>query len=134
MEAVLQVWPVLAGFIAFFAAMAGLTLALFRLLRADIASVRGEVAEVRDTLRGEIASVRGEIASVRDSLGSEIASVRDSLGSEIASVRDSLGSEIASVREEVVALRVEVGFIRGKLDLLERYIMRRNDPAAEPAE
>ncbi len=123
MEAVLQVWPVLAGFIAFFAAMAGLTLALFRLLRADIASVRGEVAEVRDTLRGEIASVRGEIASVRDSLGSEI-----------ASVRDSLGSEIASVREEVVALRVEVGFIRGKLDLLERYIMRRNDPAAEPAE
>ena len=112
MEAVLQVWPVLAGFIAFFAAMAGLTLALFRLLRADIASVRGEVAEVRDTLRGEIASVRGEIASVRD----------------------SLGSEIASVREEVVALRVEVGFIRGKLDLLERYIMRRNDPAAEPAE
>ena len=53
---------------------------------------------------------------------------------EISEVRNSLSAEIREVREEVVSLKVDVGFIRGKLDLLERYVMRRNDPAAEPAE
>ena len=156
METVLQVWPVFAGFVGFFLATAGLFLGFFRLLRADIrrlegrmdseiGSVRNEIREVRDSLKGEIAGVRdslkGEIAEVRDSLKGEIAEVRDSLKGEIVEMRDTLRGDIAEVRQEVTALRedvvslkVEIGFIKGKLDLLERYILRRNDPAAAPAE
>ena len=105
MDAVLQAWPVLAGIVSLFVAMAGLLVGLFRWLRADIRRLEGrmdtEIREVRDTLRSEIREVRGEIVSLR---------------------------------EDVVAVKVEIGFIKGKLDLLERYIMRRNDPVAEPAE
>ena len=63
-------------------------------------------------------------------MDTEIREVRDTLRSEIREVR----GEIVSLREDVVAVKVEIGFIKGKLDLLERYIMRRNDPVAEPAE
>ncbi len=134
METVLQVWPVFAGFVGFFLATAGLFLGFFRLLRADIRRLEGR-------MDSEIGSVRNEIREVRDSLKGEIAGVRDSLKGEIVEMRDTLRGDIAEVRQEVTALRedvvslkVEIGFIKGKLDLLERYILRRNDPAAAPAE
>ena len=120
MDALLQVWPMLAALAGFSLALAGLMVGLFRWLRSDIRRLEGR-------METEIGGVRGELRS-------EIREVRDSLGNEIREVRDSLKGEIASVREEVVSLRVDVGFIKGKLDLLERYIMRRNDTADAPAE
>ena len=127
MDALLQVWPMLAALAGFSLALAGLMVGLFRWLRSDIRRLEGRMETEIGGVRGEL---RSEIREVRDSLGNEIREVRDSLKGAIASVRE----EVASVREEVVSLRVDVGFIKGKLDLLERYIMRRNDTAAAPAE
>lgn len=85
--------------------LAVLIVGLFAWLRSDIRRVETRL-EAR--LETEIGEVKGEIREVK--------------------------GEIREVREEVVAVKVELGFVRGKLDPLERYIMRRNDPAAEPAE
>ncbi len=85
--------------------LAVLIVGLFAWLRSDIRRVETRL-EAR--LETEIGEVKGEIREVK--------------------------GEIREVREEVVAVKVELGFVRGKLDPLERYIMRRNDPTAEPAE
>ena len=67
-------------------------------------------------------------------LRSDIRRVETRLEARLETEIGEVKGEIREVREEVVAVKVELGFVRGKLDPLERYIMRRNDPAAEPAE
>ncbi len=107
-----QVWQMIVG-------LAVLIVGLFAWLRSDIRRVETRL-EAR--LETEIGEVKGEIGEVKGEIGE--------VKGEIGEVK----GEIREVREEVVAVKVELGFVRGKLDPLERYIMRRNDPTAEAAE
>jgi hypothetical protein len=44
--------------------------------KADIASVRGELAAMKGELKGDIASVRGELAAMKGELKGDIAAVK----------------------------------------------------------
>ncbi len=115
MEEAPQNWQMFAG-------LAVLIIGLFAWLRSDIRRLDDRMGGVER----EVTGIKAEIGGLKRDI--------EGVKAEVGEVRDSLGAEIREVREEVVSLKVDVGFIRGKLDLLERYIMRRNDPAAEPAE
>jgi chromosome segregation ATPase len=73
-------------------------------VRAEIAGVRAEIADLRGELHTEIAGVRAEIADLRGELHTEIAGVR----AEIADLRGELHTEIAGVRAEIAHLEARI--------------------------
>ncbi len=78
--------------------------------KADIAEVRGEIAEVRKDVAGlrmEVAEVREQVAGLR----MEVAEVRE----QVAGLRSEMHEEIAGVRGEVNCLRAEMHEANSKL-------------------
>ncbi len=73
--------------------------------KADIAEVKGEIADLRGELKGEIADLRGELKG-------EIADLRG----EIAKVE----GKVAEARQDIADLRGELGKIDARFEKMDR--------------
>jgi len=73
--------------------------------RADVTSLRAEMAVLRAELRAEIAALRtelrAEIATLRSELRSEMAILRTELHGGMAALRDSIHRDMVSLHERV---------------------------------
>ena len=92
------------------------------------------------------ANLTKRIDDVNTNLGQRIDDVNTNLGQRIDDVNTNLGQRIDEVNsrmnsmeqrmqgidDRLRAVEVAVGTVYGKLDILERYIMHRNEPATEP--
>ena len=67
-------------------------------LKADIAELRTEVAEVKAELKADIAEVRAEIAEVKAELKSDIAELRTELKADISDLR----TEISNIKYDIL--------------------------------
>ena len=77
-------------------------------VRAEFATVRAEIAELRGELHSEISGLRGELHSEISRLRGELHSEISGLHSEISGLRDELRTEISGLRAEHAGLRSEL--------------------------
>ena len=91
----------------------------FNDLRADIAELRAEIADVRTELKADIAALRTELKA-------DIADVR----TEIADVRTELKADIADVRTEVADLREDLNETDTRLTVLISVLNARREVEA----
>ena len=75
------------------------------------------------------------INRVDANLTKRIDDVNTNLGQRIDEVNSRMNSmeqRMQGIDDRLRAVEVAVGTVYGKLDILERYIMHRNEPATEP--
>ena len=71
--------------------------------------------------------IDARIDRVESSLGARIDRVESSLGARIDRVESSLGARIDRLEAGMMEVRDRLSRLEGKMDLLEGYIMRRNE-------
>ena len=97
------------------------------------------------TLGGLVASLfvwlRADMHRTRDELKGDMHRTRDDLKGDMHRIRDELKADVKALDDKIVALDVKVSDlgervarVEGKLDFLEAFITRRNEPPLAPAE
>ena len=105
--------------IGLFAGLAGLTLIIYVLLRADMRQMRGEMLALRTDLTAEIKASEERLnASIKAN----------------AERIDAVERKVDNLGERVSALGERVALIDGKLKFLYRLITRQNEPPPAAAE
>ncbi len=76
--------------------------------KADITSVKTDIAELRTELKGDIAELRtelkGDIAELRTELKGDITDLRTELKGDIAELRTELKDDIAEVKIDIASV------------------------------
>ncbi len=89
--------------------------------KADITSVKADIAELRTELKGDIAELRtelkGDITDLRTELKGDIAELRTELKGDIAELRTELKGDIAELRTElkddITEVKIDIASVSG---------------------
>ena len=73
-------------------------------------------------------ALAGLILQGQRSLGARIDGVENSLSARIDGVESSLGARMDRIEAELREIRDRLSRLEGKMDFLEGYIVRRNEP------
>ncbi len=75
--------------------------------KADLQTVKSDIAAVKSELQGDIATVKSELQGDIAAVRSDIATVKSELQGDIAAVKSELQGEMADVRVTVQAVQSE---------------------------
>ena len=109
--------------VGLFAAIAGLALIIYALLRADMRQMRGEMLALRTELKAEIEASEGRLQG----------NIRDTEERLNAAIKAN-AERIDAVEGKLSELGERVALIDGKLEFLYRFITRQNEPPPAAAE
>ena len=108
--------------------LAGLMVALFLWLRLDTRAALQDLGGRMDKLE---AGLGGRMDKLEADLGGRMDKIEADLGGRM----DKLEAGMKDLGDKVVALGERVARLEGKFELVEAYILRRNEPAeGAPAE
>jgi len=100
-----------------------------------------ETITILVAIAGAVLTLGGLVASLFVWLRSDMYRTRDELKGDMHRIRDELKADVRTLDDKVVALDVKVSDlgervarVEGKLDFLEGFITRRNEPPLAPAE
>ena len=85
-------------------------------------------------IAGAVLTLGGLVASLFVWLRSDMHRAHDELKGDMHRMRDELKGDIKAVDDKVSDLGERVARVEGKLDFLEGFITRRNEPPPAPAE
>ena len=121
--------------VGLFAAIAGLALIIYALLRADMRQMRGEMFALRTELKTEIEASEGRLqGNIRETEARLLGNIREteerlSGGINANAERiDALEGKVDDLGKRVSALGERVAQVDGKLEFLYRFITRQNEP------
>ncbi len=72
--------------------------------QADLAEVRGDVAQLLGATRADIAELRGDIALLRTTTQADTAQLRTTTQADTAQLRTTMASEFSQVRSDICQL------------------------------
>ena len=91
--------------------------------------------DIKAQIKGLETQLSGRIDEVNRNLGKRIDGVNSNLGKRIDEVNsrlDRTDQRLQGIDDRLRNLEVTAGRMSGKLDLLEGYFLRRNDPDGDP--
>jgi len=90
-----------------------------------ILRLNARIDSVKSGLDARIDDMKADMVRMENSLGARI----DDMKADMVRMENSLGARIDGVQTELREVRDRLSRLEGKVDILQDYIMRRNDPA-----